>query len=345
MRTPAKNMENRERWLTECTRGQLATRRQKLGKYGNCEHPHIPLPPGKENTPILFLLPPDPLHVVLLGPVMDVFSSLKKGLPGVMTEFYGRCGIGRRRRMIAGNFTGVELKMLIKDRSLADLSEIIPNGLVISQYLESLRDLHRMCVKKTYSPDHQTYIDNFEERFKVVKDLGLVNFTTKVHIILHHIPTYMRETGQSLYSADTSCTESTHSGLKTCQTVHNLLSTHNLGTPGQQYRLKRSIMRYNWKNIPFDLREPSPGTTGQVPGGVEDRDEQEDLSNYVQDEVEVKDKCEECETVKQENRDLKDKVAELEEKNTNLNNKVAELEERMKILALSQGQSESAIML
>ena len=103
-------------------------------------------------------------------------------------------------------------------------------------------------------------------------------------------------------------------------------------------------MRYNWKNIPFDLREPSPGTTDQEPGGVEDRDEQEDLSNYVQDEVEVQDKCEECETVKQENRDLKDKVVELEEQNTNLNNKVAELEEKMRILVLSQAQSEQVRM-
>ena len=48
---------------------------------------------------------------------MDVFRELKKAFPDVMTEFYGRCGLGRRRRMTAGNFTGVELKLLIKERS------------------------------------------------------------------------------------------------------------------------------------------------------------------------------------------------------------------------------------
>ena len=295
MRTPAKNMANRERWLRECTRGQLSTRRQKLSRYGNCEHPHIPLPPGKENTEIIFLLPPDPLHIILLGPVMDVFSSLKKDFPGVMTEFYGRCGIGRRRRMIAGNFTGVELKMLIKQKSLDDLANIVPNGHLISQYLRSLRELHKMCVKKTFTSDYQTYIDSYINSFKVVRDMGLVNFTTKVHIIVHHLSYYMRETGQSLYSADTSCTESTHSGLKSCQTVHNLLSTHGLGTPGQQYRLKRSIMRYNWNNLPFDLRETSPLTTDQPPG-AEQEQEQENLDIYLQDQVE---ECGECEAVKQ----------------------------------------------
>ena len=215
---------------------------------------------------------------------MDVFRELKKEYPGVMTEFYGQCGLGRRRRMTAGNFTGVELKLLIRERSLAELAKIIPNGLEVTRYLRSLRELHRMSVKKEYSPDHQSFIDKFEECFKVVFDLGLVNFTTKVHIIVHHMGYYMRTTQESLYSADTSATESTHSGLKNLQRVHNLLSTHFLGTPGEQYRLKRSLMRYNWGNLPFDMREDSTETPDQAP--VEDGGAQEDLSNYIQDQVE-----------------------------------------------------------
>ena len=83
--------------------------------------------------------------------------------------------------------------------------------------------------------------------------------------------------------------------LQTCQTVQNLLSTHGLGTPGQQYRLKRSIMRYNWNNLPFDLRETSPLTTDQPPG-AEQEQEQENLDIYLQDQVE---ECGECEAVKQ----------------------------------------------
>ena len=85
---------------------------------------------------------------------MDVFRELKKEYPGVMTEFYGQCGLGRRRRMTAGNFTGVELKLLIRERSLADLAKLIPNGLEVTRYLRSMRELHRMSVKKEYSPDH-----------------------------------------------------------------------------------------------------------------------------------------------------------------------------------------------
>ena len=214
---------------------------------------------------------------------MDVFRELKKSFPGVMTEFYGRSGLGRRRRMTAGNFTGVELKLLIRERSLADLAELIPNGVEVTRYLRAMRELHRMSVKKEYSEDHQSYIDKFEECFRVVFRLGLVNFTTKVHIIIHHFGYYMRTTRESLYSADTSATESTHSGLKNLQRVHNLLSTHFLGTPGQQYRLKRSLMRYNWGNLPFDMRQTSTETTDQAPVEEGGSVEQEDLSNYVQD--------------------------------------------------------------
>ena len=158
--------------------------------------------------------------------------------------------------MIGGNFTGVELKILIKEKNLANLAKVVPNGVEITQYLRSLRELHKMCVKKEFSEDYQTYIDTFHERFKVMRDLKLASFTTKSHIILSHIGQYMLHTGQSLYTADTSPTESAHSGFKTCQKAHNMATTHNLGSPGHQLRLKRSMMRFNWNNLPFDLRGP-----------------------------------------------------------------------------------------
>ena len=200
--------------------------------------------------------------------------------------------------MIAGNFTGVELKLLIRERSLADLAQVLPHGLEVTRYLLSLRRLHQMAVKKQYSPDHMDYINNFHECFKVVRALGLVNFTTKCHIILHHMGYYMSKTKESLYPADTSSTESTHSGLLNLQKVHNLLSTHNLGTPDQQRRLKRSVMRYNWNNIPFDLRDISTDSTDQGPLEEGVSQEQEDISIYVQDQEEMETEgCDQDETV------------------------------------------------
>ena len=107
----------------------------------------------------------------------------------------------------------------------------------------------------------------------------------------------MLATKQSLYTADTSPTESAHSGLKMCQKVHSLASTHNLGTPGQQLRLKRSVMRFNWNNLPFDLRTNSDAQE-QGTGAEASNNNMEDLTMYIQgEEPEVE--CGVCESVKQ----------------------------------------------
>ena len=66
MRTPERNMGHRERWIKRWP-PRYATRRNHLGEFMNCEHTHIPLPPDKVKFEIIFVLPPDPLHVILLG--------------------------------------------------------------------------------------------------------------------------------------------------------------------------------------------------------------------------------------------------------------------------------------
>ena len=65
MRTPERNMGHMSRWRERWAR--WATGRNHLGEYNNCKHPHIPLPPGKEKIEIIFIMPPDPLHFIVLG--------------------------------------------------------------------------------------------------------------------------------------------------------------------------------------------------------------------------------------------------------------------------------------
>ena len=153
------------------------------------------------------------------------------------------------------------------------------------------------------SPDHKDYIDDYANKFKVMRELKLMSFTTKSHIILHHIAYYMSETGLSLYTADTSPQESTHSGFKQNQKVHNLLSMHQLGSLGQQQRLKRSMMRHNWKNLSFDLRERQSDSEDPAPLTLQPEEELEDLDTYIQGEAEVtrveETEVETFETVKQ----------------------------------------------
>ena len=283
-RTSAINKARMTLWKSLC--GHLKTQRSHLSTFKNVEFIHIRLPPGWEHLEIILLLPPDALHVILLGPVQDIITTLKKLYPDLMTAFFLRCGIGKRRSQIAGNFTGGELKMILRERNLAHLAQIIDHGVEVTQCLRSLRELHKMCVKKDYSPDHQDYIDDYARKFKVMRSLKLMSFTTKSHIILSHIGYYMTKTKLSLYTADTSATESTHSGFKTSQKVHNLLSMHQLGSPGQQSRLKRSMMRHNWKNLTFDLRERQAEPVDPANLSLEALGEHEDLDQYILEEAE-----------------------------------------------------------
>ena len=71
----------------------------------------------------------------------------------------------------------------------------------MTQYLRSLRELHKMVVKKLYTKNHQDYIDTFTKRFKEVRELMQVSFTVKCNIILHHFGPYMSQTKKSLYTA------------------------------------------------------------------------------------------------------------------------------------------------
>ena len=77
-RTSERCQEERDKWLRQCGHLAISTRRAKLSNYGNCENVSITLPPGKDKVKIVFLLPPDPLHVILLGTYYYVMFDIVK---------------------------------------------------------------------------------------------------------------------------------------------------------------------------------------------------------------------------------------------------------------------------
>ena len=56
--------------------------RANLKKYMNCEFD--PLINGDEDDPIIKIIPPPPLHTVLLGPVNHIFKELKRRYPRIL---------------------------------------------------------------------------------------------------------------------------------------------------------------------------------------------------------------------------------------------------------------------
>ena len=72
------------------------------------------------------------------------------------------------------------------------------------KYLKSLKVLYSRMVAKTRSDDYRDVIDTFRELFDEMYDIGLVNFTVKIHMLYHHLEDFMYETGGTLFLADTS---------------------------------------------------------------------------------------------------------------------------------------------
>ena len=173
-----------------------------------------------------------------------------------MKSFYDSHGMPKGRS-IGGSFTGPNLDRLLTDDALADLSGVlnevgIGNGVEIAEYLASLRDYHKLCVTKLLPPEEEwtKVVKNFHDKFDVLQKRDILSFTPKIHVAKSHIPEYFRLTGHSLYTADTSPTESTHSRLRKIEECHGTRTVCNLGTDLHETRLMGGVSRQVWKNLP-----------------------------------------------------------------------------------------------
>ena len=152
----------------------------------------------------------------------------KKTDPSVMDEFVQLPGIG-----------------LKPQRSMYGGRE------VIAEYCAAILDLHSLSVAKQLDTEnYRDRIQIFRDSFLAVYDLkrDLVAATLKVHVAFEHVEQYMEMTGHTMYTGDTSPTESTHSALVKTQVRHNLQSSHNQGTEKQLKKLTSSIRFHNYRN-------------------------------------------------------------------------------------------------
>ena len=73
--------------------------------------------------------------------------------------------------------------------------------------------------------------------------------TTKVHQCHDHLLTYFDTTGESLYMADCSYTESSHGRLRRLEETHNTKTESNLGTDRHLYKNTSGVVRFAFKNL------------------------------------------------------------------------------------------------
>ena len=92
--------------------------------------------------------------------------------------------------------------------------------------------------------------------------------TTKVHQCHDHVLQYMDTTGESLYCADCSYTESSHGRLRRLEETHNLKTVSNVGSERHIQKNTSGVVRFAFRNLgEGNLSMPdhvySPGGDGE----------------------------------------------------------------------------------
>ena len=170
------------------------------------------------NKLTLLQMPPDPLHVVLLGPVNDVMDKLETLYPCEMVEeFYKVNHLKKSGEGPGGKFNGPSIKHVLKEETLSNLEETLPNyeiALIVTGYLRSLRLVHDVSVAKDFVPIlYNEVLENFKSQLEEMKKEIKISETLKIHVNKDHFKYYFDQTGQNFRETNAENLESPHSTL------------------------------------------------------------------------------------------------------------------------------------
>ena len=184
MRTGDNISANKSQWAIETNKN-----RKQLKNYKSCEFDPIPLRKDQGKQEVIFLLPPDPLHINLLGPCNDILEKMENLWPVEMKEeFYAKHHLSKSGGGPGGQFDGPSIKHILKEESLIDLEIILPSieqTLHFTNYLRSIRKLHMMCIAPKLE-NYSEVIDEYTSKFFYLYEHFGLNMTLKVHVIIDH---------------------------------------------------------------------------------------------------------------------------------------------------------------
>ena len=147
MRTCNSIIRNQKAWM-KATNGD----RSSLKLFKNCEFEPMKLRNDQGDQEIIFMFPPDPLHINYLGPVNDALEMLEKMYPIEMKEeFYKRHNMKKSGQGAGGKFNGPSIKYVLKENFLLDLESTLPTFAIakdFTDYLRTIREVHKVCTSK-----------------------------------------------------------------------------------------------------------------------------------------------------------------------------------------------------
>ena len=211
--------------------------------YSSCINP--PLLMGEDRQRIIDICAPPELHL-MQGIVKYIYDKMAKVFPQGASLWLNKIHI-KQQNYHNGTFVGNDcLKMLKNIDTLQQIAESC-NMFVIQKYIHILRclyDIVKSCFGMNLNPQYQYYIKNFEN---VYKDLG-ISITPKVHILIRHVPEFIKKHNRSLGWYSEQALESTHyEFLRNCW--EKLGYKRTLGHPDYAQKLMRAVIVYSSKKI------------------------------------------------------------------------------------------------
>ena len=235
-RTVSSFNEHQKKWcsVTKCNR-------DRLKEYFNCESKPL-LTCDEENTPILYKIPPPPLHTILLGPVNHIIQHLMIHYPDLVNVLHD---LSIQKANYHGkSFEGNQCMLILKNIEKLN----IPNNLIeFKNVLLKLKNLHFVCNSEILPCSYTKVIDEFTSAWFKLKKKYFISTPPKIHILIHHLEDYFDETQLSLLKTTDEVVESFHQVL--FKRMLKGYSVKDIFNPNHGTRLLRLINRINSYNL------------------------------------------------------------------------------------------------
>ena len=215
--------------------------RAKLKNYMNCEND--PLLGGDKDKPIINMIPPPPLHTILLGPVNHVLKELEQRYPKILKTL-SKLHI-QRSKYHGRSFEGNQCRAILKK---VHLLEIPPVLVEFKDVLLSIDQLYQLCNSQLLSSNYHKTIDNFRSAWYKLVDEYNISTTPKEHILLDHLEDYFENCNVTLIKTSDELTENMHQVMNR-RMMRSFYYVKDVSNPAHGARLFRAVRHLNSYNL------------------------------------------------------------------------------------------------